>query len=65
MWEEELVDLPIAYIAGISWESAGGYPYWAVPLQACSTLTYALLTTAWCPLNFGAQLICQFLKSKF
>ena len=33
--------------ADISWDSISGYPYWAVPLQACSTLNYALLTVSY------------------
>ena len=41
---------------GISWGSAGGYPYWAVPLQACSTLTYALITAAWRRLKWSTNL---------
>ena len=32
------------------------YPYWAAPLQACSTLSYALITTAWCHLTCGNEL---------
>ena len=50
---------------GISWGSTGGYPYWAIPLQACRTPTYALLTAAWSPLNRSTQQISQILNAEY
>ena len=44
----------VIYVTGLSLiinylkrNLVGGCPYWAAPLQACSTLTYALITTEW------------------